>query len=193
MNPTKRLMGVCSECGGSIQFPAELIGTTTTCPRCRKQTELRLESPPEEPSVPRKAIVWTAVAVVILVGGLIASLVALKRFEHLAERQKDPATAAAGAKDGAVFSGLEVSAISLGRGQGRDGNHVVGTVVNASGRRRSQVTLEFDLLDARGQKVGVAQAYRPVFEPGARWEFKLPVAGESKAVSAKVASIKEGR
>ena len=95
MNPTKRLTGACGECGGPIQFPAELIGTLTTCPRCRKQTELRLESPPEEPSVPRKAIVWTVVAVLILVGGLVAALVMLKRFEKLTAGQKDRAPAAA--------------------------------------------------------------------------------------------------
>ena len=95
MHQTKRLTGVCSECGGPIQFPAELIGTMTTCPRCRKQTELRLESPSEEPSVPRKAIVWTVVAVLILVGGLVAALVMLKRFEKLTAGQKDRAPAAA--------------------------------------------------------------------------------------------------
>ena len=93
MNPTKRLMGVCGECGGPIQFPAELIGTMTTCPRCRKQTELRLESPPEEPTVPRRAILWTIVTVLILVGGLVAALVALKRYEHLADRDKGRAPA----------------------------------------------------------------------------------------------------
>jgi hypothetical protein len=95
MNPTKRLMGVCGECGGPIQFPAELIGTVTTCPHCRKQTELRLESPPEEPSLPRKAIIWTVVAALILIAGLIAALVVLKRYEKLAAGQKNRAPVAA--------------------------------------------------------------------------------------------------
>ena len=192
MNPTKRLTGACRECGGPIQFPAELIGTVTTCPRCRKQTELRLESPPEEPSVPRKAIVWTVVAAMILVLGLIAALVVLKRFERLAARQRDRAAAAAPAKDATAPAGLEISTVSLQKGAGTDAIYVVGTVVNTSNRRRSQVTVEFDLLDAGGRKVGVARDYRPVLEPGAKWEIKVPLAGDSKAVSAKVASIKEG-
>ena len=66
MNQTKRLTGVCSECGGSIEFQAELVGTMATCPRCREQTELMLATPPDEPAVPRKVIVWTLVTAVVL-------------------------------------------------------------------------------------------------------------------------------
>jgi uncharacterized paraquat-inducible protein A len=95
MNPTKRLMGVCDQCGGPIHFPAELIGTTATCPRCRKQTELCLESPQEEPTLPRKATLWTLVAALILIGGLVAALIVLKRFEKLAAGQKHRPPAAA--------------------------------------------------------------------------------------------------
>ena len=193
MNPTKRLTGACGECGGPIQFPAELIGTLTTCPRCRKQTELRLESPPEEPSVPRKAIVWTVIAALILVAGLVATLVVLKRFEKLAARQRDRTAAAAAANHAAAPAGFEVSAVSLEKGEGSNGVCVVGTVANTSNRRRSQVTVEFDLLDAGGRKVGVARDYRPVLEPGAKWEIKVPLAGDSKAVSARLASISAGQ
>ena len=89
-------------------------------------------------------------------------------------------------------AGLEVSAISLEKGQGGNGVYAIGTVVNTSDRRRSRVTVEFDLLDAGGQNVGIARAYRPVLEPGAKWQLKLPVAGDAKAVSARLASIKEG-
>jgi hypothetical protein len=192
MNRTKRLTGACSECGGSIEFQAELVGTMATCPRCRKQTELMLAAPPEEPAVPRKVIVWTVVTAVILVAELIVTVVGLKHFEKLAALHRDQAGSAAGAKDGAAPAGLSVSAISLEKGEGGNGLYAVGTVVNASGRRRSQVTVEFELLDAEGQKVEVARAFRPVLEPGAKWEVKVPVAGDSKAVSAKLASIREG-
>jgi hypothetical protein len=191
MNPTKRLTGVCSECGGPIEFAAELVGTMTQCPRCRKQTELTLAAPPDEPALPRKVIVITVVAVVILVLALIVTVVGLKHFEKLAARQKDRAAAPAGAKDTAMSAGFEVSAFSLEKGQGGNGLYAVGTVVNTSNRSRSQVTLELDLLDAGGQTLQVARAYRPALEPGAKWEIKLSVAGDSKVVSAKVASIKE--
>jgi hypothetical protein len=192
MNGTKRLTGVCSECGGSIQFQAELIGTVATCPRCRKQTELMLESPTIEPSVPRKAIIWTAITAGILVVGLIVTVVGLRHFEKLAARQKGRAMATAGTNGVAVPAGFEVSDITLEQGDGGNGLFAVGTVVNSSNRRRAQVTVEFDLLDVGGQKVEVARAFRPLLEPGAKWELKLPVAGDSKPVSARLASIREG-
>jgi hypothetical protein len=52
--------------------------------------------------------------------------------------------------------------------------------------------VELDLLDAGGQKIGVARGYKPVLEPGAKWQFKLPV-GDAKAASARLASVKEGQ
>ena len=186
------MTGVCSECGGPIEFQAELIGTVGTCPRCGKQTELMLASPAIEPSVSRKAIVWTIITALILIAGLVVTMVGLKHFERLAARQRDRAARAAGAKDAAAPAGFEVSAIALEQGAGGNGLCAVGTIVNNSNRRHSQVAVEFDLLDAGGQKVEVARAFRPVLEPGAKWEIKLAVAGDAKPVSAKLASIHEG-
>jgi hypothetical protein len=193
MNPTKRLTGVCSECGGSIEFQAELIGTMAQCPRCRKQTELTLAPLPDEPLLSRKAIIVTTVAIVILAAGVIVPVVGLKHFEKLAARQKGRAAPAAGAKDTTTAAGFEVSAFSLEKGQGGKETYAVGTVVNTSGRSRSRVTLEIDLLDAGGRKVGIARDFQPVLEPGAKWQIKVPVAGSPEAASAKVASIKEGQ
>ena len=193
MNPTKRLTGACSECGGSIEFPAEQVGTMTQCPRCGKQTELTLPVLPDEPTVTRKVIVWTVVTVAILVLGLVVVVVALNHYAKLAERQRARTGVAAGTNNVATAPGFEVSTFSLEKGQGSDGSYAVGTVVNTYNRPRSRVALKLDLLDAGGQKVGIAKAYRPVLEPRAKWEIKLPVAGDSKAVSAKVASIEEGQ
>jgi hypothetical protein len=192
MNRSKRLTGVCSECGGSIEFQAELIGTVATCPRCRKQTELMLATPAIEPAVSRKAIVWTIITALILVAGLIVTMAGLKHFEKLAANQRDRAAGAAGTNEGAVPAGLEVSAITLEKGDGGEGVFAVGTVVNKSKRRRLQVTVELDLLDAAGQKVEVARAFRPALEPGVKWQVKVPVASDSKALSAKLASVREG-
>ena len=163
------------------------------CPRCKKQTELTLAVPPEEPAVPRRIIIWTVVAIVILVLALIVTVVGLNHYAKLAERQRERAMAAAGAKDAAVPAGFEVSAISLAKGQDGNGVNAVGTVVNTSNRQRLRVSLELDLLDGGGKEVGIAKAYRPVLEPGAKWQVKVSVAGALEAVSAKVASIKEGQ
>jgi hypothetical protein len=192
MNRTKRLKGTCGECGGPIEFPAELIGTMTTCPRCRKQTELMLTAPPEEPLVPRRIIIWSAVAIVILILGLIVTVVGSKHFENLAARQRDRSAAAPGGKDAGAAAGFEISAISLEKGPGNSETYVVGTVANISRGRRAGVTIEFDLLDAGGRQVEVARAFRPVLEPGAKWEVKVPVAADSKAVSARLAFVHEG-
>ena len=82
MNRTKRLMGVCRECGGGFEFQADLIGTVVLCPRCRKQTELMLASPAIEPSVSRKAIVWTIITALILITGLVVTM-AGRQASHL--------------------------------------------------------------------------------------------------------------
>jgi hypothetical protein len=192
MHQTKRLTSVCSECGGPIGFPAELVGTVGTCPNCRKQTELMLATPPEEPAVPRKVIIWTVVTAGILIFGLIGTVVGLRHFAKLAAQQRGQAAAAPATSVGEIPLGITVSAISLEKGEGGNGLYAVGTVMNVSSRRRSQVTVEFELLDAGGQKVEVARAFRPVLEPGAKWQVKVSVAGDSKAVSAKLASVREG-
>jgi hypothetical protein len=92
---TKRLQGECQHCGGSLEFPAESIGLAAACPRCGQQTELMLATPRQEPMIPRRVIVWTAVTIALLIGGLIAVLVELKRVEKraAAQRQKGAAPA----------------------------------------------------------------------------------------------------
>jgi hypothetical protein len=193
MNPTKRLTCLCGECGGSIQAPAELVGTVTPCPRCGKQTELKLAVSLEEPAVPRKVIIWTVVAVVVLALGVIVPVAGLKHFEKLAARQKGRAAAAPGAMDAATAAGFDISVFSLEPGPGSNGVYAVGTVVNTSNNARLRVTLELDLLDAGGRKVGIVRGYRPALDPGAKWQVKVPFEGATKAVSARVASIKEGQ
>ena len=194
MNRTKRLTGVCSECGGSIQFQAELIGTVATCPRCRKQTELMLESPPERTVRAAEGDHLDDHHGGDFGRGADRDGGGAEAFREAGGTPEETATAAAAETNGAaVPAGFEVSAITLEKGDGGNGLFAVGTVVNNSNRRRSQVTVELDLLDAGGQTLQVVRAYRPLLEPGAKWEIKLPVGGDSKPVSAKLASIREGQ
>jgi len=69
-----------------LEFEAEAIGLQSQCPYCRKQTELRLATPAQEPLVPRRAILWTLVAVLILGLGAAGIFLALQRAQNLAER-----------------------------------------------------------------------------------------------------------
>jgi hypothetical protein len=95
MNKTKRLQGECQHCGGSLEFPAESIGLTAECPHCAKVTELMLATPPQEPMIPRKVLVWTLVTVAVLIAGFVFVLVELNRYaKRVAERQQK-ATASA--------------------------------------------------------------------------------------------------
>jgi len=83
---TKLLNGQCGVCGGQIEFPAEAVGTTAECPHCGKPTELLLALPPQERTVPLKTLIYTALAILILVGGLVATIIALKRAERMTGR-----------------------------------------------------------------------------------------------------------
>ncbi len=71
-----------------MEFPAHLIGTLAPCPHCGKPTELFLATPPQDPLIPRGVLIWTAVAVLILLLGLAGVLYALKRSQAYLEQHK---------------------------------------------------------------------------------------------------------
>ncbi len=194
---SKHLKGECQQCGGHIEFPAEAAGTTTECPHCNQPTELLLVAPEMESSVPTRAIIYTVIAVLILVGGLIGTQIALKRAKRLVEHNND-ASAMPAAKQAAATvpagpapkDGFRVSSITLEKTPGSSLVYAVGTVRNETDRRRFGVKVEFDVLGETGQKVGSAKDYQPALEPKAEWRFRALVVG-SKAASAKLASITE--
>ena len=86
----KLLQGQCHVCRGPLEFPADAVGTTTDCPHCGKPTELFLAAPPQERVVPVRTILYTVIAILILVGALVAAMIALKRAERI--WGKPPAT-----------------------------------------------------------------------------------------------------
>jgi hypothetical protein len=197
MSSSKHLNGECQHCGGHIEFPAEATGTTTECPHCGTATELLLTVPKTESSVPTKAIVYTVIAIVILVGGLIGTQIALKRAKRLVE-QKNDASSTPPAKQAAARSpadptpkdGFRVSSITLEKTPGSSLVYAVGTVRNETNRRRFGVKVEFDVFDDTGKKVGSAKDYQQTLEPKAEWRFRALVVG-SNAATAKLASITE--
>ena len=208
MSQTKYLKGECRECGGHLEFPVETVGMTIDCPHCGKPTELLLRAPPEEPSVPRKAILWTVIAVVILGLGLAGAFWALNRAQKLASRQnaKGPGLQSAAADTNAVAehlaaaveqdpaskAGFRIGAIQLEKTSGSSVVHAVGTLTNPANRQRFGVKVEIDLLDSAGKKLGTATDYQSVIEPNGQWEFKALVV-DAKSVSARLASISEDK
>jgi hypothetical protein len=183
-----------------MEFPAESAGLTANCPHCGQTTELLLAAPPQESTVPVKTIVFTGIAVLILVGGLVGALIAVNRLQQAAEQRKgasNPANTgqAMPPKPADPFApaerdGFGVSTVTLEKTQGSSLVYAVGTIRNETDRRRFGVKVEIELLDAAGNKVGTATDYQQALEPKAEWRFKALVL-DSKAASARIVSIKE--
>lgn len=200
MKQTKFLKGECQHCHGHIEFPAESAGLTTDCPHCGKQTELLLALPKDEPTIPRATIIYTAIAVIILVTGLAGAMIALKMAERKVGHKKTDAVAEAppaaptnGVADPAdpvAQAGFEVSPITIEKTKGSSLIYAIGSLSNLTDRQRFGVKLQFDLLDDAGQKVGAAKDYQSVIEPKGEWKFRALVV-TSKATSAKIASLTE--
>jgi hypothetical protein len=207
MNRTKYLKGPCRNCGGNIEFPVDLIGTAIDCPHCGKSTELFLATPPREPTVPRKLILWTAAAALILILGVAGLLLGLKRAQRIAERKKlasslsaaphaesvalpAPTNAPPAETDVAAQSNFQVSAVRLEKVPGTSLIYAEGKVTNLLERQRFGVRVELDLFDPAGQKLGTTKDYTQIIEPRAEWDFKALVVS-SNAASAKLAAFKE--
>ena len=203
MNRTKYLKGACQHCAGHLEFPAEMVGLPIPCPHCGQQTELLLVVPPEESAIPRKALLWTFSAMVVLGLGFGGALIALKRAQRLAERQSQPApttmlpaeratsqTEGDPKKESAAENGFVVSEIKLEKNAGSSLVYALGTAKNSSKKQRFGVKIEIDLFDGANQKVSTATDYRQVLDSEEQWAFKALVI-DSKAISAQLKSIKE--
>jgi hypothetical protein len=201
MSKTKYLKGACQHCGGHLEYQADHIGMTVTCPHCQQQTELMLLAPVEPPALPFKVLVWTGIAVLILALGLVGAVVALKRAQRWAEKQKHQAAhvaavqmpanpEAGGETNSPVVPELLPSGVTLEKAPGTSLVYATGTIRNTSARQRFGVKVELELADDSGQKIGTATDYRSTLEPGAEWQFKALVI-QAKAVSAKISAIRE--
>lgn len=195
MSAAKYLKGECQKCGGHLEFPAESIGMEIQCPHCGGQTELTLYTSTQEPLIPRRVIVWTIVAVLILVGGLIGTLMALGRAQRLLASQKSllPANTAPGIPTPSTGQNeFQISPIRLETVSGSSLVYAVGTLKNDSGRERFGVRIDLDILDKRGERSGSATDYRQSIQPGGEWQFRALV-NATNGSSVRVSSITEQR
>src|SRR2546423_15082904 len=124
---------------------------------------------------------------------------ALKRAEKLATKRKQNAavptvsqgqTSQPEAEDPVTRAGFGVGPVDLEKVKGSSLVYATGTLTSLTNRQRYGVKIELDLLDGSGKKVGQAKDYQQVMEPNGQWHFKALVV-DSKAASAKVASVKE--
>ena len=101
--------------------------------------------------------------------------------------QSEPVTAATAPKS---LDDLKAGAITLEKAKGTGLIYAIGTLRSASEHQRFGVKIELDLLDAKGEKIGVAKDYRSTLEPRQEWRFRALVL-DNRAVSARVASLEE--
>ena len=91
----------------------------------------------------------------------------------------------------AARNGLQLSSIALEKTPGSSLVYAVGTITNTAERQRFGVTVDLEVLDASGQKVGTASDYVSVLEPKARWQFKALIVDPKTAASARLAAVRE--
>ncbi len=195
---TKDLRGECQQCGCPFNFPAESTGLTADCPHCGQPTELLLALPPETKSpVNTKTIIYTVLIILILGGGFLGAVLALKRAERLTARQREATMKAAAQNppppaDPFAQAGFNVSPVTIEKTQGDSLVHATGKIRNLTNRQRFGVRVEIELLDAAGNKVGDAKDYQAALEPAGEWQFRALVV-DKRVVTAKVVAIKEAQ
>jgi len=206
MSETKYLKCACASCGGHIEFPADAIGSTVPCPHCGWQTELTIETPPVIAARPSRSLKWVIAGGVILVVGLIAVVGALVVASHLIKKKREArvesrttpnviATNRAPPNSARVTSpkllnDFSFSAVTIDKAANSSLTYAMGSLKNETDKQRFGVTVELDLLDANGKKLGSTKDYAAVIEPRAEWKFHELLVQKNVA-SARVADIKE--
>lgn len=203
MPETKFLKCACESCGGRIEFPAEGIGSTVPCPHCGWQTELKLETPLVHPANSKRSLKWIIAGAAILCIGfvaVVAILVTARRMMEKARREQDTTTVIRPASTnlvntkpaapvtGTVINDFSVSAVSIDKN--RSLVHAAGTLKNETEKQRFGVTVELELLDQAGMKIGMAKDYKDLIEPRAEWKFRALLVQKNVA-AARVANVKE--
>lgn len=174
----------CRNCGGAVEVPRGSAGTAVACPHCSAEILIPRRS--------RVLALWSGLVVLLLVGGAFG-------YVQMRNKPKTPMVAATPAPTNAPpveakpksLEDLKVGSIEIDQSKGSGLRYAVGTLKNDSDYPRYGITVEFTLFDQRGQKLPTkASDYLQMLQPRKEWRFRALVL-ESKAVSAKVASIRE--
>jgi hypothetical protein len=203
MPETKFLKCACESCGGGIEFPAEGIGSTVPCPHCGWHTELKLENPVVQTDPSSRSLKWIIAGAVILCVGFVAIVVILvtaRRMMEKARRDQSEIQAVRPAKTnpaiskpatpvvGKAINDFSISTVAIDNT--RSLAYAAGTLKNETDKQRFGVTVELDLLDSGGKKIGTAKDYKDLIEPRAEWKFRALLVQKNVA-AARVANVKE--
>ena len=199
MNQKKNIKGNCQQCGGPFDFPVEGVGQTVDCPHCGRPTELLLATPRATSAVSTRQIGYVIVAITILIGGLVGTMIALKRAQRMKANQIGTGDVAGATTattstptDPLAQAGFQASAVTIEKATSGSLLYAQGTLRNISPSKKFGVKIELELRDAQNWKLGTATDYQPTLEPGAEWKFKAMVMNP-KTASAAILSIKEDR
>ena len=198
MAAPKYLKCDCSICGGHIEFPADGIGTTIPCPHCGAETELTLPAPDMPALSSSRGYKWALAGLIILVAGVVGVLVALNMAQRLRKSgprasttvTSRPGLAAATPSMTVHTNNFTSSAVKIEAQPGSTLVYALGTLTNQLPTQRFGVTVELDLFDAAGRKVGTARDYREIIEARGEWKFRALLVIPD-VTSARVSSARE--
>jgi hypothetical protein len=196
MSEKKFLKCNCSQCGGPIEFPADGIGMTIPCPHCGWQTELTLAPPQEAAARSSRSLKWIITGGIILVLGIVGTVSALLLAQKLMRKPRaQPATTRNAEREtrnplATTTNGFSISAVRIEKTPGTTLAYATGTVKNRTDRQRFGVTIEIDLLDAAGTKIGATKDYTDTVETNATWTFRALLV-QKGVVAARINSIRE--
>ncbi len=192
----------CESCGGHIEYPVELGGSTLDCPHCHFSTALpaaaaaRSASPRSaNPAIFKAAALLAAVAA-IAYGAWVVNTTHTAATS-VAVRPVEPPTATniiaspPPKPQPPQWDGLESdSPVQLEKAGEGSLVYAVGVLRNTTDKQKFGVKVEVDLFDARGAKVGSATDYAATIDAGAKWHFHALVVG-SGAAKAKIKDVTE--
>ncbi len=220
MSASRYFKCLCQHCRGRIEFPIEGVGTTVACPHCGEETDLSLPESDEVDRAVERTRGWAIGGLIVLVLLLVAAFVAVHMLQNIAPRVRQargvisrpslPAKPGTATQNPSTLSGtataadssppagwlrtneLAISPIGLATQPGSPLMHATGTVVNLLARKRFDVVVELQLLDADGNELRQIRNTRAVLEPSARWDFRV-VIPDAAAKSARVIAVRAER